>query len=479
MSRMRIEVLSSEEMSVIFEGALGVLEGTGVKVYCEEARELLAQAGCRVTDNLVKIPSSVVRTAISHAPSQINIYNRDGEAAMQLGGYNSYFGPGVTCPYFFDPVTMERKPATKKNVSDVAKVADALKNIDFLMSLCMVGDETPELADLHEVHAMIQNSTKPILSWAFNKENLSDIIDMAAAAVGGRENLRAKPYLIMYAEPTTPLVHTKEALEKLMLLARKGVPAVYSPGMTLGGTAPITIAGALTVGLAEGLTGIVISQSVRPGAPIITSSNAGALDMATLQAAYGSPEMCLIDAAATQIYRWLGIPTFGLAGATDAKVIDAQAIAEVTMEIIFSMGSGANLVHDLGMMDIGMTGSLHLLTICDEIVGMARRLSQGVIVDEDRMAAEVIDGVGPGGNFIVQEHTVKYLRHVLFMPELAGRVIYDTWRKEGAKTMQDKAYEKVQRILKEHRGRLLDGHRKEEIDRILAGAEARHQASKK
>ncbi|ATW26369.1 trimethylamine methyltransferase family protein [Candidatus Formimonas warabiya] len=473
MAKMRIEVLSHEEMETIFAGALTVLEGTGVKVYSEEACRLLAEAGCQVEDHLVKIPEAVVRKAIESAPSCIDIYNREGELAMQLSGHNSYFGPGVTCPYFFDPVTMERKPATKKNVVDVAKVADALKNVDFLMSLCMVGDETPELADLHEVHAMIQNSTKPILSWAFTKENLSDIIDMCAEAVGGMDCLRAKPNLIMYAEPTTPLVHTKEAVEKLMLLARKGIPAVYSPGMTLGGTTPITIAGALTVGLSEGLTGVVISQLVNPGAPIITSANAGALDMSTLQAAYGSPEMCLEDAAATQIYRWLGIPTFGLAGATDAKVIDAQAIAEVTMEIIFSLGSGANLVHDLGMMDIGMTGSIHLLTICDEIVGMARRLSEGVIVDEDRMAAEMIHEVGPGGNFIVQEHTVKYLRSVLFRPELATRAIYDAWQKDGGKTMQDKAYEKVQRILSEHKPKPLEQSKKEKIDAILARAEAR------
>ena len=238
MSRLSIQVLSDEEKETIVNAALQVLERTGVKVCCGEALELLQKAGCKTEGDLVKIPAELVRRAIKTAPNGISIFNREGDLAMELTGTNSYYGPGVTCPYFFDPYTLERVPAEKKHVIDTAVVADALENVNFLMSLCMISDETASLADVHEVQAMIENSSKPLLCWSFDAENLADIAEMAEIAVGGKENLKAKPYLMAYVEPTTPLMHSKEAMEKLIYLARNDIPFVYSPGMLLGGTAP-------------------------------------------------------------------------------------------------------------------------------------------------------------------------------------------------------------------------------------------------
>ena len=467
MSKFKLEVLSTSEIDAVYQASLELLETTGVKIYADRALLMLKDAGCNVNENLVKIPRNLVEKSIASAPERINIYDRNQKHSMELYGTNSYFGPGVTCPYFYDPITYERKPATKQYVRDVARVADYLEHIDFLMSLCMVSDQTPEYADIQEVHALIENSTKPICTWAFNKENLEKIIEMAQIAVGGEQTLREKPYIIVYAEPTTPLVHTKEALEKVMLLAEKRVPCVYSPGMTLGGTAPITISGALTVGVADALTGVVISQLVNEGAPIIVSSNAGVLDMRSLQAPYGSPEMCLIDAAGTQIYRSLGLPTFGLAGATDSKTVDLQAGIEGMMELIFSSGSGANLVHDLGMMDFGMTGSLHYLIACNEMAGMVKRLKLGVIVDKDHLAAQLIADVGAGGNFVAEEHTVEYLRDEIYVPELAPRVAYGAWEESGKKNMADRVNDKSIQILNNHKPEPLAPEKKKALDACL------------
>lgn len=353
-------------------------------------------------------------------------------------------------------------------------MADALENIDFLMSLCMIGDQTPQLADVHEVDAMLRNSTKPILTWTFNLANLKDIVAMAEAAVGGAEALREKPMIIVYSEPTTPLSHSKEALEKVMYMAEKGLPCVYSPGMSFGGTAPVTLAGALTIGLADVFLGITVSQLVREGAPIICSSNGGVLDLKTFQCAYGSPEMLLMDGAGTQMLRSLGIPSFGLAGATDAKTLDAQAAMEVTAEIIASIGSGANLIHDLGMMDVGMTGSIHLMVFCEEVVGYAKRLKQGFSVDENGLAANVINEVGPNGNFLNHEHTFLNFRKEMYVPELGIRQDYNSWLANDKKTMADRVNEKIARILNEHKPEPLADDITLKLDEIVKTAETRY-----
>ena len=473
MSRLSIQVLTDEEKKTILEAALKVLERTGVKVCCEEALELLKNAGCNMEGDLVKIPADLVRKAIKTAPGCINIYNREGDLAMELTGTNSYYGPGVTCPYFYDPYTLERVPAIKQHVVDTAIVADALEHVNFLMSLCMISDETASLADIHEVEAMIGNSPKPLLCWAFDVANLADIVEMAEIAVGGKERLKEKPYLMAYVEPTTPLMHSREAMEKLIYLAKNEIPFVYSPGMLLGGTAPVTLAGALTVGFADTLTGVVISQLVKEGAPILISANGGTLDMNSLQAAYGSPEQILMEAAAAQILQYLEIPSFGLSGATDSKELDLQSATETALQIAFNTGVGSNLIHDFGMMDVGMTGSLHMMVYCDELARYSKRLTEGIIVDEEHLAADVIHHVGPGGNFIAERHTFKYFKKEVYFPEFGLRKSYSAWESDGKKKASDLVHEKVIKLLEEHKPLPLDNEKKERIASVVKRAEER------
>lgn len=475
MANFQFDVLSPSEMEMVKEATFQLMEKTGCRVYSPEALALLKEAGAEVFDDtLVKIPRALTEKALATAPDKIDVFDRHGGLAMELTGRNSYFGPGVTCPYYSDPLTLERRIAKKEDVVSTTIVADALKNVDFLMSLCMIGDKTPQLADVHEVDAMLRNSTKPILTWAFNVDNLKDIIAMAEAVAGGEEALRQKPNIIIYAEPTTPLSHSKDALEKVIYTAQKGLPLVYSPGMTFGGTAPVTLAGALTIGLADVFVGVIVSQLVREGTPIICSSNGGVLDLKTFQAAYGSPEMLLMDGAGTQMLRSFGIPSFGLAGATDSKSIDAQSAMEVTAEIIADLGMGANLIHDFGMLDVGMTGSIHLMVLCDEVAGYARRLKQGFTTDENGFAADVIDKVGPNGNFLAAEHTFENFQKEMYIPELGIRQDYSSWVAGGKKTMADRVNEKVAYLLQNHKPEPLDDTAAAKLDRIVAVAEARY-----
>ena len=468
-----MELLQKEQIAQILEASRKILEETGVKIYSDKARKLLIDAGCTAEDVLVKIPRSLVEKALKTAQSNVDIYDRLGNLRMSLGGRNCYFGSGPTCPSFLDPITGKHRKAVKQDAADTAKVADALKNIHFVMSLCTVGDQTAQLADLHEVHAMLQNTTKPIVSWSFNQDNLSEMIEMCEVVAGSLESLQEKPFLIVYAEPTTPLIHTKEALEKVMLLAEKKVPCIYSPGMVLGGTAPVTISAALSIGVADSLTGLLISQLVNPGAPFITSAGGCPMDMKTMQCSYGGPEMALLYMASTEVYHFLDLPIFGLAGATDAKIVDAQAGVEAAFQIMLAKGSGANLIHDVGFMDLGMTGSIEYMVLCDEIISMTERYFQGVAVDAEHLGTDMVKKVGPGGNFLTQKHTMRYFKEEIWSGELSDRQCRSAWEKKGSTSMTERAVEKMKKILATHKCVPLESAVQEKVDAILVKAEER------
>ena len=467
MSTLKLEPLNEQETELLLDSTFDILENTGAAIHSDKAFELLKNAGCKTDGRIAFIDRGLIEKCFESAPKRIDIYSREGGSAMELFGENVYYGPGVTCPFVFDPRTGERVEATKQFVIDAATVADALPNVNYLMSLCMIGDITPEYADLQEVHSMISTSTKPILAWAFNAENLRGIIEMFHAVAGGAEKFSEKPFGIVYSEPTSPLVHTTEALDKLILLAENSIPSVYSPGMTLGGTAPVTLAGALAVGLADSFVGLVISQLAKPGAPIILGANAGALDMRTLQGSYSTLEMCLMESAANQVYRLFGIPTFGLAGATDGKSLGMQEGADAAIQCVFSTLSDSNLVHDFGMMDIGMTGSIDYMVYCDELASMAKYLKRGVEVTPDTLAPDLINNVGPGGIFISEEHTVRNFRKSLFRFEYVPRITYGAWENRGGKTTEQLVREKTLKLLNEHKPTPLAADKKELLDSIL------------
>jgi len=444
----KVDVISKSEIDLIMEQTYELLEETGVDIKNEEALDLLMHAGCSSSGTVTKIPRQLIKSAIETAPSCIEIFDRNGKSAMKLTGMNSYFGPGPTCPNFFDPQTGERRRAIKQDAADTACLCQALPNIDFVMSLCSIGDVPVNLADVYEMDAMLRNTTKPIVGWSFTGENLQKIIDMCAVVAGSLEALQEKPFVIIYAEPITPFIQPDESLNKLMLLARNKIPVVYSPGMILGATCPTTIAGALSVGLVDALAGLLVSQLVSEGAPFISVSAAGPMDMMHMQHAYGAPEAALMNAAACSIFHDIGIPVFGVAGASDSKAAcDGQTAAETMLQILFSISAGGNLTHDIGFMDAGLTGSLSSLVMCDELIGMARRFMRGFRVDDECLAKEVIQEVGIGGNYLAEEHTLEHFRDEFWVPKLFDRRPYEAWENDGGKDLKSRCDDKVREIL--------------------------------
>ncbi|MDP4160370.1 MAG: trimethylamine methyltransferase family protein [Bacillota bacterium] len=469
---LQFKVLSVEQIQKILNNALRILEETGTDVYSEEALSLLKDSGCTVDGVRVKVPAKLIEKALSTAPSKLVLYDQKGNEKLFLEGNNSYFGPGPTCPNFRDPETGVRRPTLTQDVVNTAIVCDALPNVDFVMSLSMISDCTASLSDVHEVRAMLKNTTKPIVSWSFGIEGMKEIIDMCSAVAGGLTELQNKPFVVMYCEPTSPLIHTKEALEKLLFLAEKRLPVVYTPGVVLGGTSPVTIAGGLSQGLAETLMGLLLSQLKSEGTPFIAAVQGGPLDMKTMQNLYGAPELMLLMSASTDIFHYLGLPIWSYAGSTDSKIVDQQAAIESSLQVFVAAAGGAHLIHDIGFTDLGLTGSLDHLVMCDEIIGMVRRLTKGVDVDEESMGFDVINEVGPGGSYLGQEHTFKHFRE-MYSPTLLDRQGYSAWEAQGKKSMSDRISEKVTRILKEHRPEQLSEEVSSQLDEIIARAEKR------
>jgi trimethylamine--corrinoid protein Co-methyltransferase len=445
------QVLSDEQIKRLLGASKEILERTGVVYYDDEAIEIMKKAGCFVDGNRVRIPAKLVERALRSVPSKVTLSNsRTGEREMELTGNNAYFGTGSDTPFFIDPYTQERISASKDTVSMAAKVIDALNNMDFVMSLGIVQDVPQLVYDRHQFQAMVLNTSKPIVITANDVEGYADIIEMCEIIAGGEEELRNHPFMTLYAEPISPLQHAEDAAQKLILAGKKQLPVVYTPCIMAGGTVPATLAGAMANGLAESLSGLVLNQLTNEGNPFIMGGVFTIMDMNTTIFSYGAPEFDLMQAALADVSNYLDLPMFGTAGCTDSKIVDEQAAIEDAMSILMTAQSGANLNHDVGYIEHGNASALENLVISDDLIGFARRIVKGIEVNDDTLAVDVIDKVGPGGHFLGEEHTMKYFKKETWYPDLFKRTFYDNWEKEGEKTLFDRSNEKVKEILENY-----------------------------
>lgn len=474
------EMLSEEQRKEIYQASLEILERTGARVFDEESLEILKEAGCWVDGDRVRIPVGLSEWAVRSAPSRIHLYNRKGEPKLILQGNNSYFGPGPTNTYHRDPYTGERRRPVLSDTENVGKVCDALPNIDFVQDLGTPTKVTDSLADIHAFNALVRSTTKPIVHWGFDTDQYQDIVDMAAAVVGGLENLQRKPFIVLYSEPSSPLLHSREAISKAVFAARNKIPIVYTPCVISGATTPATMAGTIALGVAESLVGIVVSQLVRRGAPIIMGGVYGIMDMKTTVYSYGSPEFHLLQAGISEVAHYMEIPVFGTAGCTDSHIMDGQAAAEATLSLTMAALTGANLVHDSGYTGSGSTGSLEQLVMVDEILGMVKRFMRGINITDETLVLDIVNQVGPGGHFLLQEHTMNNFKTETWFPTLMNRMRYHGWKNEaGGSSMGDRVRDKLHNILAEHKPEPLPEDVTAKLDEIIARAEEREAGNRK
>jgi trimethylamine--corrinoid protein Co-methyltransferase len=425
------------------------LDDIGVEMQDPQGRQLLLDAGARESDGRVKIPERLVDAAIASAPSRILMHDRLGNLVMPLELGKVFFGAGSDTTFTLDLETGERRRALASDAQDISRLINGLENLDFTMSMANPSDVPPDDLYIHAFVGMLRGTRKPMVYTAKDRRDMVDIYRIAAAVAGGEAELRERPFLLQYAEPISPLLIPEESLQKLIFCAEKGIPACYVPSPNTGGGGPITLAGAVALGNAESLLGLIVSQLIRPGTPYLYGMNTAALDMKSTIVSYGAPEWSLGMAAWTDLAHYYNLPVWGYAGATDSKVVDAQAGAEASLSILSAYLTRCTLVHDVGYIEYGSTSSMEMLVIADEIIDWVRYVMGGVRVDDETLALDAIRGVKPGGGFLTDNHTLKKWRWAQWMPDVIDRKRYDTWVKDGSKDMFQRANARAREILAE------------------------------
>ena len=467
--RPKFQLLSDGQINRIHSASLEILERTGVRVMLPEALNLLEEAGARIlSDNIVKIPSYLVEEALQTAPSRISIYDRNGRPAMNFEGLNIHFGPGTDTQFVRDIDTNRRRTATGKDVANVAILCDALPNIDFVASLGgMAAEECdPKYSDRHNFALMVSNTTKPILFTAWSLEGLKDIHRIASFICGGESDFEQNPFIVHYAEPITPLQHPPDSLEKLLFCAEKRIPCAYVSAPISGATSPATVTGTLTIQNAEFLSGLVISQLKRKGAPILYGGGGTPMDMKTAVNIYCGPEAFLIHVANKELATFYGLPDFNTGGCSDSKILDQQAGAEAVMTLMQAALTGSSMIHDVGYLESGLTASCEMLVLSDELIDMIKHILQGLIVDTENIATDIIHKVGHGGNYLQEKHTMKHFRNVWY-PKLFDRGNHSRWAEAGEKDLFFVLNQRVKTILKDHQPEPLTEKVKDLIEHIL------------
>jgi trimethylamine--corrinoid protein Co-methyltransferase len=450
-SSVRFRVLSDDQVEEIKRSAFEVMSKVGFSVLHEGARKMFKQAGALVNGENVKVPEHVVSGCLRTAPKGWTIYDREGKRAMEVEGRKSYYGTSTASPRTKDALSGEIHPTRVVDIATGARVADALENIDWVMPMGSVQDVPPTVADLHEFEAVVSNTTKPIVFLGYTPRGVELAFEMAAEVAGGLENLQQRPFIVFYPEPISPFVWPADVVDRLFVGADLGLPQIQGPTVQFGATGPVTLAGAVVQGTAEALMCLVMAQLRNPGCPFGLGCNFSVFDMAAGLLSMASPEMSLALAAQAEVAQSFGLPTWGLAGSTDSKVIDAQAGIESTFSILAQGLAGLNLIHDVGYIDNGMACSTAQLVLGNESIGMAKRFIRGIEVNRETLAREVIEKVGPGGHYLDQNHTYHHFRSELWRPGLLARSAYDEWESDGSKDMAARIQDKLEEIVKNHR----------------------------
>ena len=468
----RLKVLNREQALAIHNAALEIIEKTGFKMEHAGARDMLAGAGCTVFNgDWVRMPAFLAEQALKTAPRQVCLYDQKGNKAMPLFNNNPFYGTGSDTVYTIDIETGERRRTLLSDVANFAKLVDGLENISFAMSMSNPDDVPVQAVYIYAFAEMIKNTNKPMVFIADSGKDIAKIYEIACAIAGGEEQLQLKPFLLNYSEAISPLRFPENVLDRLIFCAKKKIPICFPSGSNAGGGAPVTLAGAMAMGIAENLVGLVVHQLAGKGSPFLFGPNVSVLDMKSAVVSYGCPEWSLTQAALADMRDELyGLPIWAYAGATDAKVMDAQAGAESMFSIATSMLSRANLIHDVGYIEFGTTSSLEMVTMANELIAMSRFFTAGIPVNDNTLALKVIEKVGtggPGSIFLTEDHTFENYETANFLPNLIDRSRYDAWESAGSMDMYKRCNAEAKRILAEHQVEVKSNEVLKEIDEII------------
>lgn len=451
--RNKRELLTEEEVRMIRSAALEVLGRTGVAVRSEKAQLMLQKAGCEVDKKsaVVKFPEGLVNECVRKANRAVTFCGRTRRHDAPLDGYHTYVTSDGNGTMAMDFETRQRRESRKSDVARSAFVADALKGHGVNWPNVTSQDVPQGTRHIHDLQATLENTEKHItIATDTTTWEVEDVIELASAAVGGREELRKRPIISSIHTSSSPLQIDAEGLEAGLVAADAGIPICFYVMPGPGATGPVTLAGAVTVAVAEALAGNTIFQLGTPGTSFVFAAGMAVLDMRTSTRAGGCPEHGLTSAAYAQMAHSMGFPALVGGFVTTSKEPDQQAAFEKYASAVPPILAGADMIAGIGLLEDCRTVWLEQLVIDSEMAQMIGRMARGIEVDEDTIALDVIRKVGVGKDYLGQRHTMDRFRAEHMIPTIADRSSWDAWAQKGSRTILDRAGDEVRRILKEH-----------------------------
>ena len=451
--------LTPKDVKKVDEAGRQILERIGIRIYDSVFLDRLKTAGAQVDyDNQrVRFSGDWLDEVLGRAPSRFTLYSRDGKNDLYLGKDKVYFANGGRVFRILDMGTGGYRLTMLRDVANTAALVDHLDYIRFYIIACQVHDLEPQNYHLNDFYHAFKHTTKHVMGGCDNLEGVKQMWELASLIAGGEDRLREKPFVSVITNPISPLTIEADTLNILDFCATHGIPATCAPAPIAGATSPASLAGTLSQMHAESLAGVAITQVLAPGAKVLYGAVPMTMDLRTMELAMGSVEMTMMNAAAVQLAKCYHLPVYASGGLTEAKRPDIQAGIEEGFSNLTVAMAGADCVHlAAGILDSGNSISYEQYVIDNEIIGMIHRILRGTKVNEETLGFDVIEKVGPGGNFIIEDHTVEHMMEEFFYPNLSVRCNFDIWEERGRPSMLSRANKLVQNILGEHREGVLD-----------------------
>jgi len=472
-------VLSGDHIKEIHLASLRILKEAGMILPHQDVLAMLSDVGADVDfdANRVLFPPDLVENSLKKAPASFTLYGRDTRQKIVMEQGEVHFSSLLAALYVIG-IDGDSRRGTLEDAENFTRLSDGLEYIDVAGCGVDPGDVADSVMYAYADFAMLTNTTKPFIPRGLGRQSHEDAIRMAEIVVGGSKELKEKPIILCGTNSISPLGITTEELDTILLYAAHGLPLYVSPQAQAGATAPITLAGLLAQQNAENLAGITLAQLANPGNPVMYATTSSIFDMKSGITPYCSPESALINIASAQLARFYNLPSRGTGAASDSHIVDVQAGLEAGMKNLSLALSGITFINQgTGGLSNSMAASYEKMVIDNEIFGMVRTIIEGIDVNEETLAIDLIKDVGPLGEFLTTNHTLERCRTEHFSPQVVVRKSYDVWNKKGRDEMLGLAREKARRILAEHEPEPLEPAVEQELKEYIRAIEERELKS--
>jgi trimethylamine--corrinoid protein Co-methyltransferase len=449
--------------------ALDLLEDCGIRFHSEKARQILSDAGAKVTDDIVKIPSQLVESALKEAPSTFILYSRDGKHDLDLDDEHTYYSQDGCAAHTLDFETGQRRGSTKADIEKMARISDYLDAVDIVTPTVSAADTTIDGRAIQELEACFLNTGKHVVTESVTSaRDARAQIELAAAIVGGEEALREKPIFCNFVCTISPLTQDAGGIEAALEFAAAGIPVGMYPMATTGATSPITLASNLVMDTAEVISALTLLQIASPGAKVFYCGGPATIDLRTGAYTATSPEAIWLRTMVARMANFYDIPSIVGAGATSAKLPGPQSAWENTLSYLPTSLAGANVLFGIGLLDGSNLLTYEQIVLDAELAAMIKRLLAPVDFDQEAFSVEFMKEIGPGGVYLDELHTVKNMRKALSLPLISERDSYDDWHKKGQIDRVTAARTKVKEILATHEPAPLSDDVRKSMNEVVA-----------